>query len=575
MKLPICKLLHRVVAVDYIVLVNFAHICSFSYRRNDINNGSKNSSKKFFGKHKQSRGRSLLESQISSTANTDETAKSSHFASLHTEELLKIQAESSAMKKQFEILRRTAADELRQLPDHAKEWASQASKAVNAAQTEVSMLKNQLALEMSNRRKLLHEVQDLRGSVRVYCRPRPLASSSEKALPSRSIISAPSHDIGLLHREMVIEAEGKDMGPMCFEFDHMFTSNASQSEVYSEMEELVLGSLEGYNACLMAYGQSGSGKSHSMIGDFKISSGDGFGEEAMPFVDLVGCGIHLLAARQLFEVSSGRKNRFEDSFTLSILEIQDEKLMDLVAETNIAEAGGIIKGIDGRDRRVKRRDTTEYYSDADENSKKLEIRTNHEGDTIVQGQVTVPITSFDDVVEVWKQSLALRAKRLMDSGRDLKTYDSSSHLIATIEVMSTNITTGIGTIGKLHCADLASSDVTHKRGTSSSKSKATGMDNILAPVGNSLEWKFVNKSLSTLADVVDARVNFSRNVPYRNSTLTHVLRDALDADTKTMLLVCVRSDSADLQNTANSLRFGSKIRKVVIGKATKRHVTVA
>lgn len=101
------------------------------------------------------------------------------------------------------------------------------------------------------------------------------------------------------------------------------------------------------------------------------------------------------------------------------------------------------------------------------------------------------------------------------------------------------------------------------------------MDNILASVGNKHEWKFQNKSISTLADVIDARVNFSRNVPYRNSTLTHVLRDALEADTKTMLLVCVKSDAESLQNTANSLRFASKTRKVVIGKATKHHVSVA
>ena len=77
--------------------------------------------------------------------------------SLHPEELLKIQAELSSMKKQFEILLRTVIDELKQLPEHAKGWATQASKAVSVAQNEVSMLKNQLALEMSNRWKLLHD----------------------------------------------------------------------------------------------------------------------------------------------------------------------------------------------------------------------------------------------------------------------------------------------------------------------------------------------------------------------------------------------------------------------------------
>lgn len=440
------------------------------------------------------------------------------------------------------------------------------------------MLKNQLALEMSNRRKLLHEVQDLRGTVRVYCRPRPQLVGDNLASSTPNIVSAPSRDIGLLHRELVIESDGKKIHPMCFEFDRMFTASASQSEVYSEMEELVLGSLEGYNSCMMAYGQAGSGKTHSMIGDFRISSHDGFGEDAMPLVDLAGCGIHLLAARQLFAVSNQRKDQFDDSFTLSILEIQDEKLVDLVADTEIAESSGVIKGADGRDRKISKSKSVinEQQSELDEedNYKKLEIRTNHDGDTIVQGQITVSVKSFEDVVQVWKQGLALRAKKLMDGGVNLQEYDSRCHLIATIEVMSTNIKSGIGTVGKLQCADLAASDAVERR-SSSGRSKGTGMDNILAPVGNNLEWKFANKTLTALANVVDARVNFSRHVPYRNSTLTHVLRDAIEADTKTMLLVCVKSDAESLQDTANSLRFGSKIRKVVIGKATKRHVTIA
>ena len=44
-----------------------------------------------------------------------------------SEELLKIQAETVSLKKQLEVLRRTASDELKQLPLEAKDWASKAS----------------------------------------------------------------------------------------------------------------------------------------------------------------------------------------------------------------------------------------------------------------------------------------------------------------------------------------------------------------------------------------------------------------------------------------------------------------
>lgn len=530
--------------------------------------------KAFFGKgNKKLREPLLLENQMNSTGHDDSPSIKRQYNDLHTEELLKIRAEASAVKKQFEVLRRTTQDELSQLPEYAKEWAFQASKAINMVQIEVNMLKNQLALEIANRRKLLHEVQDLRGNVRVYCRPLPISNSSETTNNKKSIIESPSHDILVLHRDIALKKKDECGNPMCFEFDHVFSPSATQNEVYAEVEELVLGTLEGFKTCLVAYGQSGSGKTHSMLGDFKITQGDGFGDDAIPTVEVTNLGIHLLAARQLFDVSSQRKNIFEDTFTLSILEIREEKLIDLVAGTALAASAGIVNDTDGKVRRSvgSRRST----STSSESRAKLEIGTNHEGDTIVQGQVSVPIENFDDLLIVWKQSLAQRAKLIQDDGLPLEAHDSCRHLIATIEIISTNVTTGIGTYGKLQCVDLAASDVTQKRGSNSGRSKATGMDNILASLEDNTEWKFVNKSISTLADVIDARVNFSRNPPYRNSTLTHVLRDALEADTKTLFLVCVKSDAKDVQDAANSLRLASKMKKVVIGKTTKRFLTVA
>jgi hypothetical protein len=396
---------------------------------------------------------------------------------------------------------------------------------------------------------------------------------TEKGSVKKDIIHSPSNDILVLHREKVLQKKGEYVSSMCFEFDRVFTPDTTQSEVYAEMEELVLGSLEGFKTCMIAYGQSGSGKTYNMIGEFNISLGDGFGEDAMPTVELKHLGIHLLAARQLFDASNERKSVFEDSFQLSILEVIDEKLIDLVAGTDVAESSGVVNDIDGKVRKdVESRRNSNASSDS---RMKLEIKSNHEGDTIVQGQVSVPVESFNDVLNVWKQSLALRARRMKNDGSTLELCDSNRHLIATIEILSTNLTTGIGTFGKLQCVDLAASDVIPKRESNSSRSKRTSMDDVLASLGDNTEWRFVHKSISTFAEVIDARVNFSRSPPYRNSTLTHVLRDALEADTKTMFLVCVKSDPKDIQDAANSLRLASKVKKVVLGKATKRFITIA
>jgi hypothetical protein len=402
----------------------------------------------------------------------------------------------------------------------------------------------------------------------VYCRPKPLPITAENPSPT-SIVSVPSNDVLLLHQ---MSEDGEDK-QMCFEFDRMFTPHSSQSEIYMEMEELVLGALDGFNSCLIAYGSSESGKTHTLIGDYEVTLNDE--EEAFPTVEIQQTGIHLMAAQQLFQVSSERSDRYEDSFSISIFEVYDEKLYDLLAHSDFAQNCGVVKGLDGKEQKKKKKFNEDGSTVEGQQANALEIRTNHDGDTFVQGLISVPVNNYDEVLKIWQESLIRRATRAKELEIDFSSYEASSHLIAIIEVLSTNVSTGIGTIGKIQFADLAASDVIQRKSSVSTKSKSTGMDDILAPVGNNNEWKFLNKSIATLSDVVNARVSFSRDTPYGNSTITHVLRDALETDTKTLLLACVSSNPNDLQETANTLRFASKMRQMVIGKATRRHITIA
>ena len=465
---------------------------------------------------------------------------------------------SIQLRHQFEVLRRAMAEEIRALPHQAREWTHQISHALGATQQEILCLRNQLSHETAFRRKLHHEVQDLRGCVRVYCRPRPLRqqvgqiviansnnnNNNNNNLPDPNrltgIISVPSHEIINLHRlntttPSVIPTtplrtttqnnnnnnnnENNSSAPLSFECDRVFTPETTQKELYSEMEELTLGALDGYNVCVMAFGPTGSGKTHAILGhthhyDFKK------GDPCNPWIDRDTAGVYFQSMKQLLTVAECRNDRFQDLFSITILEVHGEKLCDLCAGTSIGQDRGEVQGgsvppsndshnntISGKS--VNSRRSTSGYNHHDEKSntssfaadasksaqgsRKLEIRTNYDGDTIVQGLISIPIKSMDDVWSVWDECLAQRSRRIAEAGISLAYHEAEAHIIATINVVSTNIATGVGTVGKIQFVDLAGADVIPKRGRSSSDKKedsnpmAKKSDDLLAGVGNNLE----------------------------------------------------------------------------------------
>ncbi|KAL9228231.1 hypothetical protein vseg_003836 [Gypsophila vaccaria] len=111
---------------------------------------------------------------------------------------------------------------------------------------------------LEENRRLYNEVQDLKGSIRVYCRVRPFlgahatyTSSIEHFEEGNITIRAPSK-------------YGK--GHKSFSFNKVFGPMATQAEVFSDMQPLIRSVLDGYNVCIFAYGQTGSGKTFTMSG---------------------------------------------------------------------------------------------------------------------------------------------------------------------------------------------------------------------------------------------------------------------------------------------------------------------
>nr|CAD1833253.1 unnamed protein product [Ananas comosus var. bracteatus] len=111
---------------------------------------------------------------------------------------------------------------------------------------------------LEENRKLYNQVQDLKGSIRVYCRVRPFLPGQ---LNSSTVSSIDDGTITIINPSKY----GKE-GRRSFTFNKVFGPSATQDEVFLDTQPLIRSVLDGYNVCIFAYGQTGSGKTYTMKG---------------------------------------------------------------------------------------------------------------------------------------------------------------------------------------------------------------------------------------------------------------------------------------------------------------------
>ncbi|KAL5548731.1 hypothetical protein UlMin_003962, partial [Ulmus minor] len=111
---------------------------------------------------------------------------------------------------------------------------------------------------LEENRFLYNQVQDLKGTIRVYCRVRPF-------LPGQSNGQTTVDYIGENGNIMIVNPlkQGKDSRRV-FTFNKVFGTSVTQEQIYVDTQPLVRSVLDGFNVCIFAYGQTGSGKTYTM-----------------------------------------------------------------------------------------------------------------------------------------------------------------------------------------------------------------------------------------------------------------------------------------------------------------------
>jgi len=152
------------------------------------------------------------------------------------------------------------------------------------------------------RRKKLHNtIEDLKGSIRVFCRVRPLSSKESNA--------------GDTNITQVLDSMSVKVKDDSFSFDAVFAPG-TQDEVFEDCKDLVQSAIDGYNVTMFAYGQTGAGKTHTMYGCP--------GQE----------GTTPRTVQEIFHVCKEASERFIFTVSGSMLELYRNDLIDLLVKGN-------------------------------------------------------------------------------------------------------------------------------------------------------------------------------------------------------------------------------------------------
>lgn len=298
-------------------------------------------------------------------------------------------------------------------------------------------------------------------------------------------------------------------GKRTFTYDYVFGSAATQGEVYARLVEPIVDEvLQGYNCTVFAYGQTGTGKTHTMEG-CRNESDTNVADRRLA----ENAGIIPRAVKQVFDHL--RSLTDEHSVRVSHLELYNEQLTDLLSPDDFST------------------DSLRVYEDPQKG-------------TFVQGLEDIVVRSEEEIFAILDKSAVKRktAETLMNK------YSSRSHSIFSITIHikeSTPDGADLLKVGKLNLVDLAGSENVGRSGAVKGRAREAGN---------------INQSLLTLGRVITALVDRHPHVPYRDSKLTRLLQESLGGRNKTCIIATVTPGSNSVEETASTLDYAYRAKSI-------------
>ena len=295
-----------------------------------------------------------------------------------------------------------------------------------------------------------------------------------------------------------------------YTFDGVFDQESNQKEVYEDVGKPVLKDvLQGYNGSILAYGQTGAGKTHSLLNS-------GMGVDGKPDPKQAGLLPRLVAA--LF-VHVGADVKHVYTVEASMLQIYNEQVDCLL----------------GDDR---------------EKAQGLQVT----GKSEVKGLVWHKCKTPNELLQCFQKG----RMNLVYAETKMNKASSRSHAVFQIKVAKRPRAMEKGkpgagkvemkaTFGKLTVVDLAGSERIKKSGVTGTQLK---------------EATNINSSLLSFGNIVQALAEKKKFVPYRDSKLTRILQPSLGGNGKTSMICAVTASSTHIDETRSTLLFANRAKNV-------------
>ncbi|XP_046819717.1 kinesin-like protein unc-104 isoform X1 [Vespa crabro] len=294
-----------------------------------------------------------------------------------------------------------------------------------------------------------------------------------------------------------------------FSMDPSDSNYSSQIMVYKDIgEEMLEHAFEGYNVCIFAYGQTGAGKSYTMMGKQEE------GQE----------GIIPQICKDLFrKISRNSSEQLKYSVEVSYMEIYCERVRDLLNPKN--------KG-------------------------NLRVREHPLLGPYVEDLSKLAVMSYQDIHDLIDEGNKARTV----AATNMNETSSRSHAVFTIffTQQRQDSTTGLATekVSKISLVDLAGSERADSTGAKGTRLK---------------EGANINKSLTTLGKVISALAEIAATkkkkkadfIPYRDSVLTWLLRENLGGNSKTAMIAAVSPADINYDETLSTLRYADRAKQIV------------